>query len=192
MIIHLNGWPGVGKKTVGAVLSHHFGARFIDNHCLHDPALACAGYGDPARFPLYEIVRDACYAVLQAKPRSEVFVMTNALTVNADRELEAWQAVVTLAIARQVPLVPIILTAERDELLRRVALPHRGPRKLTDPADLAQYLETTQIQVPDVVETLCLDVTALVPSEAADIIVQHISDLGHAVAPAGMRHMIFR
>ena len=41
MIIHLNGWPGAGKKTIGEALS----ARFIPNHLLRDVALVCADIG---------------------------------------------------------------------------------------------------------------------------------------------------
>ncbi|WP_284388078.1 hypothetical protein [Devosia yakushimensis] len=39
MIIHLNGWPGVGKLTIGRLLAADLGARFIHNHLLHDVAI---------------------------------------------------------------------------------------------------------------------------------------------------------
>ena len=34
MIVHLNGWPGVGKKTIGFELAKNLRARFIHNHLL--------------------------------------------------------------------------------------------------------------------------------------------------------------
>jgi shikimate kinase len=49
LIIHLNGWPGVGKFTVARLLSEQLGARLIDNHLLHDVAIQCAGFTDPQR-----------------------------------------------------------------------------------------------------------------------------------------------
>jgi adenylylsulfate kinase-like enzyme len=62
MIIHLNGWPGAGKKTIGAVLAEMRAARFIHNHVLHDVAIVCAGLNSPARWTLYEQVRAAAYS----------------------------------------------------------------------------------------------------------------------------------
>lgn len=53
LILHLNGWPGVGKKTVGALVAGRLGARFVHNHLLHDVSIVCAGIGDPERWPLY-------------------------------------------------------------------------------------------------------------------------------------------
>src|SRR5687768_3965196 len=107
MIVHLNGWPGAGKKTIGAVLSRKLNARFIHNHLLHDVAIACAGRDGPDRWQLYEVFRSAAYAALARRPRSEVFVFTNALCEDAPREQEAWRHVVDLAMTRNVPLVPV-------------------------------------------------------------------------------------
>jgi hypothetical protein len=42
LIIHLNGWRGVGKQTIGRALAERIGARFIHNHLLHDVAIVCA------------------------------------------------------------------------------------------------------------------------------------------------------
>jgi broad-specificity NMP kinase len=59
VIVHLNGWPGVGKLTVARLLAPRLQARLIDNHLLHDVAIRCAGIDDRARWPLYETVRAA-------------------------------------------------------------------------------------------------------------------------------------
>ncbi len=108
MIVHLNGWPGVGKLTVARLLAPRLQARLIDNHLLHDVAIRCTGIDDPARWPLYEAVRAAAYQALADRPRSETFVMTNALCLGAAREREAWRHVVALAETRAVPLVPVV------------------------------------------------------------------------------------
>ena len=119
MIVHLNGWPGVGKQTTGRALAASLGARFIHNHLLHDVAIVCAGFGDPDRWPLYERIRATAYKALARRPAAEIFVMTNGLCVNAPREREAWAHVVDLAMRRAVPLIPVVLEADTDEICRR-------------------------------------------------------------------------
>src|SRR5690348_17148573 len=120
MIIHLNGWPGVGKQSIGRVVASQLNARFIHNHVLHDVAIACTGVRDPARWPLYEQVRSAAYEALRQRPADEVFVMTNALCTNSEREMQAWRHVVDLAMHRQVPLIPVVLEIEQHENERRL------------------------------------------------------------------------
>jgi gluconate kinase len=186
MIIHLNGWPGVGKRAVAAVLAARLGARLIDNHLLHDVAIRCAGVDDPARWPLYETVRAAAYRVLADRPRAETFIMTSALCAGAVREHEAWRQVVGLAQVRAAPLVPVVLEADEAVLLARVQSPERHGRKLADPKALATMLRTDRLLKRDVPWRLDLDTTALAPTAAAAAIEAHLSALttGGPLAPA--------
>src|SRR5579871_606495 len=140
MIVHLNGWPGAGKKTVGEVLARKLGARFVHNHMLHDVAIACAGFDSPDRWPLYEAIRSAAYAAMAKRPRPEAFVMTNGLCNNSDRERIAWRHVVDLAIARDVPLVPVVLEVSTEEISRRVESAERKGRKLSDATILKRIM----------------------------------------------------
>ncbi len=174
MIVHLNGWPGVGKQTVGRVLAERLGARFVHNHVLHDVAIACAGFDDAARWPLYEQVRSAAYRTLRDRPPGEVFVMTNALCVGSAREQAAWNHVVDLALARQVPLLPVVLQATPEENERRIRSSGRAGRKMTDPGVLRDFMAEDTIQRPPLQELLVLDVTVLTPGEAAEAVVQHL------------------
>jgi shikimate kinase len=32
MIIHINGYPGVGKLTIGRIVAEQLGGRLLDNH----------------------------------------------------------------------------------------------------------------------------------------------------------------
>ncbi len=192
MIIHLNGWPGVGKKTIGEVLAHRIGARFIHNHLLHDVAIICAGLQTEARWTLYEKVRRDAYEVLAAQPGSDVFVMTNALCRNNIREQQAWKHVVEMAITRQVPLVPIVLQAALTENLRRLQSRERTGKKLTDPHSLESYLSMDTLQYPDVPETLLLDVTQLSAEAAAEQIAAHIDLIRTRLSPATNQHLQLR
>lgn len=177
MIVHLNGWPGVGKRTVGYALAARLGARFVHNHVLHDVAIACCGYDDPDRWDLYDQVRRAAYEALVRRPRGETFVMTNALCDGCAREEEAWRHVVALAERRRVPLVPVVLEADPAENERRIQAAERVGRKMTDPLHLRSIMASHRIQKPDGPDLFVLDVTALPPDEAARRIAQHLSEL---------------
>lgn len=177
MIVHLNGWPGVGKRTIGEALARRLEARFIHNHVLHDVAIACCGIGDEGRWPLYEAVREAAYAALAARPASETFVMTNALCEGSARERLAWDHVLDLATRRGVLLVPVVLEATLEENQRRLTSADRIGRKMTNVGMLASFVETDRIQKPDLSELLVLDVTARSVDEAVDAIVRHIESV---------------
>src|SRR6202011_2120341 len=51
MIVHLNGWPGAGKKTIGEALSMLLGARFIHNHLLPGGVRGEVAGGECPLFP---------------------------------------------------------------------------------------------------------------------------------------------
>ncbi|MGL4964031.1 MAG: AAA family ATPase [Inquilinus sp.] len=189
MIVHLNGWPGVGKLTVARLLAPRLQARLIDNHLLHDVAIRCTGIDDPARWPLYEAVRAAAYQVLAERPRSETFVMTNALCVGSPRECEAWRHVVALAETRAVPLVPVVLEADDVVLRSRVQRLERQGRKLTDPDALEEMIRCDRLLKPDVPERLDLDTSRLAAADAAAAIEAHLLAVRDGLAPADARHL---
>ncbi|GLQ08836.1 hypothetical protein GCM10007913_07680 [Devosia yakushimensis] len=138
-------------------------------------------------------MRSAVYQTLAERPANETFVMTNALCVGASREREAWNQVVDLAIARNVPLIPIVLAADIEENARRVQQADRIGRKLADSQVLKEAMATDRIQEPDVAELLVLDVTRLEPDAAAAAIRQHLTRLDASdLEPAGIGHRQFR
>lgn len=194
MIVHLNGWPGVGKQTIGRLVAATLGARFIHNHLLHDVAIVCAGFQHPDRWPLYEEVRRAAYGALARHPPGEVFVMTNALLEASRRGQEAWAHVVDLAMARASALVPVVLDADPDELCRRVESPERAGRKLADARQLRELLAARTLQRPDVAELIELDVTRLSAIEAAGEVVGRLRMLcdSGSLRPATREHLRLR
>ena len=161
MIGYLNGWPGVGKRTIGEAPATRLGARFVHDHLLHHVAIACCGLHDPGRWPLYDAVREAAYAALAARPEAETFVTTNALCEGSPRERAAWRHVVELAACRNARLIPVVLEASPEENRRRLVSADRVGRKLTDSDALASFVERDVIQKPQLPELLVLDVTAL-------------------------------
>jgi broad-specificity NMP kinase len=189
MIIHINGWPGVGKKTTGEALSRLLDARFIHNHLLHDVAFVCAGVEGELRWDLYETVRSAAYKALERHPASETFVMTNALCNDNSREELAWTHVVELAIKRRVPLVPVVLEANAEENVRRLQSPERIGKKMTDAAELREWLQRHSIQRPDVPELIAIDVSNLSAEQAARTIVARLDPLRPTLKAATRQHL---
>lgn len=189
MIVHLNGWPGAGKMTIGALLAERLGARFIHNHLLHDVAIACTGLESQDRWQVYDSVRSSAYAALERRPASETFVMTNALCKNSAREETAWRHIVELAIARDVALVPVVLDLSLEENCRRLQSTGRVGKKMTDPDLLRSFVETDEIQRPDVSELLVLDVSELSAEQAAERILGHLRIIRDFLHPASDQHL---
>jgi hypothetical protein len=95
------------------------------------------------------------------------------------------QDLVSLAGARGSVFVPVLLSCETEELLRRVVSPDRRERmKLVDPA-MARYLndEVARFETAQP-NTLRVDVTRIPADEAARLIVRHVrscADAGEGV-----------
>lgn len=47
MLIHINGWPGTGKRTIGERLARLLDARFLHNHLILDLIDTCSDRGAP-------------------------------------------------------------------------------------------------------------------------------------------------
>jgi shikimate kinase len=171
VIIHLNGWPGSGKLTVAREVARELQARLLDNHTLHDVAGRLCDRHTHEYWDLYYQVRDIAYKRVLALPPREVIVMTNALTVEVDREREAWAAVKALAVGRGVPLVGITLQCSLEENVRRIASDSRRHRKLTDPAPLIEWRSRLTLLTDTSVRSLTIDNTNRSPDDVANEIV---------------------
>jgi len=164
MIIHINGWPGVGKKTIGEIVADRLRARFIHNHVLHDVAFACAGKDDNDRWPLYEAVRSAAYQVLQNRPSSELFVT----------------------------LIPIVLEASVGELSKRITSPERLSTKLKEASYLSEMVSRHSLQYPQVAETACINTEACTAEQSASRVLDHIEAVRSSCSVASAGHLQFQ
>jgi predicted kinase len=171
VIIHLNGWPGSGKLTVAREVARQLEARLLDNHTLHDVAARLCDRHTYEYWELYYQVRDVAFKRVRALPLHERVVMTNALTLESDRERQVWAAIKALAVDRGVPLVAITLQCSLDENVRRIASESRRYRKLTDPAPLVEWRSTLTLLTDGSVRSLSIDNTNRSPNDVADEIV---------------------
>lgn len=174
MIIHLNGWPGSGKLTVAREVARKLEARLLDNHTLHDVAARLCDRHTSEYWELYYQVRHVAYTRVRALPSHEVIVMTNALTLESDRERQAWAAVKALAVDRGVSLVAVTLQCSLDENVRRIESESRRHRKMTDPAPLIEWRSTLTLLTDASVRSLTIDNTNRNPDQVADEIVAFV------------------
>ena len=168
-VIHLCGWPGAGKATIGARLAARLGGRLIDNHLALDPAGALFDRSDPRHGALRATIRAAIDQAALALPPEIPLILTDALSDDpADDALFAPTR--ALARARGARLLCVTLDLDPQENRRRLTDPARGQRaKLTDPAILDSLRARHALLRPD--GAVPLDVTALDPEQAATAII---------------------
>jgi hypothetical protein len=183
-VFSLTGWPGTGKYTVAKELVAQLGAsghetRLLDNHSTANPILGVVRIERDAPVPpeVWSRVRElraVIFATITTlSPPEWSFVFTNFIAdTPADRE--HYRRLAELAHARRSCFVPVLLTVERDELLRRMAQPERAARMKITNTDLARTTFLTRdLFVPDHEHTLALDVTHVQPGTAAAQIIEH-------------------
>jgi hypothetical protein len=146
-------------------------ARLLDNHTLHDVAGRLCERHTYEYWELYYQVREIAYKRVRALPSHEVIVMTNALTLEVEREREAWAAVKALAVSRGVPLVAVTQECSLEENVRRIASESRRHRKLTDPAPLIEWRSRLTLLTDASVRSLTIDNTNRSPDAVAKEIV---------------------
>lgn len=171
-IIHINGWAGSGKLTIARALAHLTGAQLLDNHTLLNPALALFGRGTLENRALRQTIRDAVFAAATALPPGTPLILTDAFS-DDPYEQGLFTNITTLAQARNSPLIRVILDIDLDENIARLTQPSRANRhKLTDPNVLRDNRKTLTLLGANTPNALHLDVTALSPQHAAELLSQ--------------------
>ncbi|MBB96282.1 MAG: nucleoside kinase [Rhodobacteraceae bacterium] len=179
-VIHICGWPGSGKATIGRILAQRLGGRLIDNHLSLDPASALFARGDPGHAPLRATIRAAIDAAAIALPPDVPLVVTDALSDDPVDDI-LFAPTRDLARAREAPLLCVTLDLSADENRRRLADPSRATRaKLTDPHVLDTLRGRHRLLRPP--HAVPIDITHLAPDAAAAAIL-HALDLTQDAGP---------
>ncbi|MFG5379665.1 AAA family ATPase [Yoonia sp. R2-816] len=183
MIIVLNGYPGVGKLTIGRELAQLLKARLVDIHTLYNLAFALTEFRTPQFRETVRRVEEIADELIAALPRGVPVVFTTVLTGNSEWALEEWQRFVERS-DRRPPLVVVHLACDLDENIRRIqSLERKGKGKLQG-ADVVRRNHASQEPLigADLTHTLRLDVTSLSPQNAAPEIATHCSGVRTALA----------
>ncbi|OWV71877.1 nucleoside kinase [Rhizobium sp. R634] len=173
-IVHINGWPGTGKLTVGRLLAQKLGARLIDNHMLLNPAEALFARSNPLYASLREQIRRAVFDHAVRADPAESFVFTDALSDDEhDSAMFSWY--LDLAAARGADLVAVLLDCAPEENARRLVFPGRSEAlKLTDTAKLQQLRANYKLLRGLAEHTVEIDTTDLSPERTAARILAHL------------------
>lgn len=172
MIIHLNGWPGVGKLTIARAVSARLGGHLLDNHTIYNVAFALTEFRSREFYSLVRSVRDAAFARVAAISPEIPVIMTNAYG-SSEWGRENWTELLSLARHRGSEFFAVTITCSPDEHLRRItAEDRRHLRKLTDPNALPQPLKPLMEDGAE--HLLKLETSGIQPEESADRICQWI------------------
>jgi hypothetical protein len=168
MIIVLNGYPGVGKLTIGQELNLILSGRLLDIHSIYNVAFALTEFKSPEFIDTVEKIETIAHDLILRLPVEIPVVLTTVLAGNSEWGDAEWQRIVRLGRERG-PLLVVHVHCDLEENIRRIGAPGRGAkRKPRDPEmatrNHAQGKVLAGIDEPNL---LRLDVTALSATDAA-------------------------
>lgn len=62
MLVHLNGWAGVGKLSIAQRIAPKIGARVLDNHTIYNVAFSLTEFKSPAFYEAVRSVREIAFS----------------------------------------------------------------------------------------------------------------------------------
>lgn len=171
-LIHINGFPGTGKLTVAQDLVAHVALsanlKLIHNHLLINPADAVLHRTQAGYQSLRRAVRAAIFTSLATEPATfnTTYLFTDFQTTN-EQGASVCAEYAQAAKDRGCLLIPIVLTCDEDENIKRMTL--------MDVELLRTFRKGAPIfEFSDRKEFLEIDVTRLEPEEVARTIWEHV------------------
>ncbi len=179
MLIVLNGYPGVGKLTIGQALAERLDARLLDNHSIYNVAFALTEFRSEAFYKAVRDVQGIADPLIRALPREVPVILTDILTERSSRSAELWKRIAALAADRG-PLFMVHLLCDLEENRRRIESPERRAKRKPQDPELAtrNHAGGAALSGATLERCLQLDVTALAAPEAARIIADWVGQAG--------------
>ncbi len=168
MIIVLNGYPGVGKLTIGRALADQIEGRLLDIHSVYNIAFALTEFRSPEFREAVERIETVAHDLVRALPPEVPVVLTTVLAGESDWGAAEWARLMDLGAARP-PFLVVHLACALDENIRRIRSEERDQkRKPRDPDYvLRNHAEAKPLLGLDAANLLKLDVTDLEADAAA-------------------------
>lgn len=174
-LILFNGYPGCGKLTIARLLNTKLGARLLDNHTLMNPARALFDRNESSFWKLRKEIAELVFRELVASNYARTLIVTDSLGAD-DGDAQKFSRYVELAASLSFSLSVVQLECELEENVRRLTMPERAERyKLTDGQFFRKLRQSIGLLRPEGVHCIELDVTNLMPEEAAQRIAENFS-----------------
>ncbi len=179
-IIHLIGFPGVGKLTIAKEIVKQGGYTLIDNHKINNPVFSIIGADGKTPLPknVWTYVRSiwgVVYDVMEnLSPGHLDFVMTNAL-IEDENDRAHYNRLRSIASKRGGIYIPVVLSCDLEEHQKRVVAPDRAADfKDINPETPHTARQRGLINLEDDPNYIHLDVTNLTPEQSACQILDRI------------------
>lgn len=180
-IVYLIGYAGTGKYTIAKELAAQTGAVIVDNQLINNPVFIVVGASGKTPLPagvwqkIESIRRIVLDTIAELAPPEASFIFTNELYEGKSMDRRWYEDVAILATKCQARLVPVILRCDPEELSRRVTSPERAVRLKDRNADRTrENIRTYQLLHVDHPNCLELEITNLLPIQAAQAILAHV------------------
>jgi hypothetical protein len=185
-IVLMLGYPGVGKRTVGAQLTAMVDGVLVDNQLINRPLLELFRWDGVAPLPpqIWDRVipiREAVLGVIEdLAPASNSYVFTTVLQEGTASA--TWHdGLHCLALRRGSLFLSVMLTCDIDVQVSRIANSDRvALRKGSDPEAYRRHRLNTSLYQPPAGEVIHLDSTDATPASNAQIAYQALRDRGYA------------
>lgn len=173
MIIVLNGYPGVGKLTIGQELIALIGGRLLDIHSVYNIPFALTEFRSPEFIEAAEKIETIAHDLVRKLPREVPVVLTTVLAGTSDWGDAEWKRIVRLGHERP-PLLVVHLQCDLEENIRRIQSAGRAAkRKPRDPKMARRNHEQGKVLAGvNEANLLQLDVNSLSPADAAERIAE--------------------
>jgi len=181
MIIVLNGYPGVGKLTIGRELIDQIEGRLLDIHTVYNVAFALTEFKSPEFRKTVAKIEKIAHDLIHKLPSQQPVVLTTVLAGNAgesDWGAEEWGRIEELGKARP-PLCVVHVHCDLEENIERITSKGRDrKRKIRDPdMALRNQTEAKPLYGMGASHLLKLDTTSLTPHEAATTIAKWVREV---------------
>lgn len=168
MIVVLNGYPGVGKLTIGQALATALDGRLLDIHTVYNVAFALTEFRSPEFWETVERIEAIAHGLVLRLPKQAPVVLTTVLTEKSEREQREWEKIADLGRARP-PFCVVHIGCELNENIRRITAKGREANRKPRDAEMARRNQNQNEPLAGLGEQflLELDTTNMKPEEAA-------------------------
>ncbi|MDX8349067.1 AAA family ATPase [Cognatiyoonia sp. IB215446] len=168
MLIVLNGYPGVGKLTIGQIVAERLSGRLLDNHTVYNPAFALTAFKSPAFYAAARAMQALTDDLIDRLDADTPLVLTETLAGSGPWGDECWSRIEKLGQIRG-PFYVVHLLCDLEENMRRIEEPGRASKRKPRDAEMAlrNHKDGYRLYGDDTKNLLRLDVSDLSPDRAA-------------------------